>query len=95
MQFYDFVDCRQSTQVALERALGYLMDHEFTLITDELEAARFLEQGRIKVNQTEHSIIGDSGLLAAGSNFEDHSKGTESSAKSSGRLLKSAPLSEK
>ena len=64
MQFHDFVDRRQGTQVALERALGYLMDHDFvppqriTIITDELEAARFLEQGKTKVNQTEHSIIG-------------------------------------
>ena len=64
MKFYSFVDRRQSTQVALEHVLGLLIrrsipsPENITIITDELEAARFLEMGRIKTNQTEHAIVG-------------------------------------
>jgi hypothetical protein len=63
MQFHHFMDRRQITQLALQNALDFLgeTNHQpmqIDIISDELEAFRFLEQAKWRVNQTEHAIVG-------------------------------------
>lgn len=63
MRFYHFVDRQQITQLALKEALDYMAinniarPHTITIINDELEATRFIENARWRVNETEHAII--------------------------------------
>jgi hypothetical protein len=63
MRFYHFVDRQQVTQLALKRVLEYIETNDIafprtiTIITDELEATRFLENATCRVNETEHAIV--------------------------------------